>query len=49
MVKGAPRWLKEAQGASSWSKIDLGGATVLPWPRGFPIVIGATLDASMTL
>ena len=28
------------------SKIDLGGANVLPWLRGFRI--GATLDASMT-
>ena len=28
------------------SKIDLGGANVLPWLRGFQI--GATLDASMT-
>ena len=29
-----------------WSKIDLGGANVLPWIKGFQI--GATLDASMT-
>ena len=28
------------------SKIDLGGANVLPWLRGFQI--GATLDTSMT-
>ena len=28
------------------SKIDLGGANVLPWLRGFRI--GAILDASMT-
>ena len=29
------------------SKIDLGGAYVLPWLKGFQI--GATLDVSMTL
>ena len=41
------RWLKEAKGAPRGLKMDLVGATVLPWPRGFHI--GATLDASMTL
>ena len=44
---GTLRWLKGAQGAPRGSKMDLGGANVLPWPRGFQI--GATLNASMTL
>ena len=35
-----------AYGARMGSKIDLGGANVLPWIRGFRI--GAKLDASMT-
>ena len=39
------RWFKGAYGALMGSKIDLGGANVLPWLRGFRI--GATLDASM--
>ena len=39
------RWFKGDKGALRGSKIDLGGANVLPWPRGFQI--GVTLDASM--
>jgi hypothetical protein len=38
-------WFKGDKGALRESKIDLGGANVLPGPRGFRI--GATLDASM--
>ena len=39
-------WLKGAQGAPRGSKMELEGANVLPWPRGFRI--GATLDALLT-
>ena len=28
-------WFKGALGALRGSKIDLGGANFLPWPRGF--------------
>ena len=45
-LRGTLRWFKGAWGALRGSKINLGGANVLPGPRG--LRIGATLDASMT-
>ena len=45
-LRGTLRWFKGVKGALRGSKINLGGANVLPGPRGSQI--GATLDASMT-
>ena len=40
------RWFKGAQGAPRVSKVDIGGAKKLLWPRG--LIISVTLDATQT-
>ena len=44
--RGTLRWFKGAQRAPRVSKVDIGGANKLLWPRG--LIIGVTLDASQT-